>query len=94
MKDIAPDITLVGVNIPQINYSQLKMGEEIGKGGWGVVFRASYEGEALWPGQNEKEVFFFSGCCVSVDFEILIFFFLPHFRRCLKLLSNASKTWL
>ena len=59
MKDIAPDITLVGVNIPQINYSQLTMGEEIGKGGWGVVYRATYEGEALWSGQNENEVFYY-----------------------------------
>ena len=31
------------------------MQEQVGSGGWGVVFKAKYSGEALWEEQDEED---------------------------------------
>jgi serine/threonine protein kinase len=47
VKDIAPDVTLNGVHVPHLESKDLIVEEEVGRGGWGVVYRARYIGSQL-----------------------------------------------
>ena len=56
VRDIAPDITLNGVHVPMIEESELSVGEEVGSGGWGIVYRAQYCGKSLQKVQHLTNV--------------------------------------